>query len=123
MKYRQLWKGESRWIWLKWLLRVQDKLRSGSDSHNAQLAMRSDAPADDFRVTIMEQRTMFIKDLSMQLSPGTERARHAGYVVRYTPDRQPSPMRGWWISRKDSMPFQRGEVQRLIATIRDCNDK
>ncbi len=61
---------------------------------------------------------MFIKDVSRLLTSGAERARQAGYSVRYRQDRQQLPLSGWWVTREDGTPFQPSEIQRLIQMIR-----
>jgi len=79
---------------------------------------RDDDGTDELRVTVMGQRTMFVKDLPMLLARGAERAQQGGYTVQYKRDRQQSPMSGWWIARADGAPFQQSEIQWLIQTIR-----
>jgi ribosomal protein L20 len=69
-------------------------------------------------ITVMEQRTMFVGDRMKVLRHGIERAQQAGYAVRYREDTQAS-LSGWWVTRADQALFQPGEVERIIATIRE----
>jgi hypothetical protein len=67
----------------------------------------------------MEQRTMFVKDLSMQLTRGAEQIRQAGFSVEYKHDRHQPPLSGWWITRSDATPFPQSEIRWLMATTRE----
>ncbi len=100
--------GDSPSIWSTWICRVRERLRprrGSGDRHEALAAQDEDGP-DGFTVTGMEQRTMFIKDLPMQLTDGAARVRQAGFTRVAAPRRDEEG--GAWGMRERRFPLEKG---------------